>query len=176
MCLGHIKMAVNILQVRRLRAARHKSHIPELEVKPELDLILTAFLLWFKASKKYVDQLCILNTISLDQVWPSLIHFACIGVAPPWLEESRGSNPNAGKMDQTWFTISSWRFVIWVDLTKQQIEDSDELIIAIPSHSRVAVFIRNPSLHWHVNPPSTFTQLVVTSSQVSVPSMHSLIS
>ena len=60
MCLGHIKMAVNILQVRRQ------------EVKPELDLILTAFLLWFKVSKKYVDQLCILNSISLDQVWSIL--------------------------------------------------------------------------------------------------------
>ena len=34
----------------------------------------------------------------------SLIHFACIGVAPPWLrcEQSKGSNYNAGKMDQTW--------------------------------------------------------------------------
>ena len=32
-----------------------------------------------------------------------LIDFACIGVATlkPWLEQSRGSNPNAGKMDQT---------------------------------------------------------------------------
>ena len=45
MCLGHIKMAVNILQVRRLRATRHKGDIPEQEVKPELDLILTVFLL-----------------------------------------------------------------------------------------------------------------------------------
>ena len=39
----------------------------------------------------------------------SLIHFACIGVAPlePWLrlEQSRGSNPNAGKMDQAWSSV-----------------------------------------------------------------------
>ena len=40
-------------------------------------------------------------------LWSSLIHFACIGVVFPWLFKpqacgSRGSNSNAGKMDQTW--------------------------------------------------------------------------
>ena len=33
----------------------------------------------------------------------SLIHFACTGVVP--LDFSRGSNSNAGKMDQTWSNI-----------------------------------------------------------------------
>ena len=55
----------------------------------------------------------------------SLIQFACIGVRPrrlftPQLDQSRGSNSNAGKMDQTWsmFTLFgaahafSWRLKI----------------------------------------------------------------
>mgnify|MGYP001799712102 CR=1 FL=1 len=52
----------------------------------------------------------------------SLIHFACIIVAPPRLftqqavclrrEQSRGRNYNAGKMDQTWSNLTSTKLTL----------------------------------------------------------------
>ena len=48
-------------------------------------------LFYSKNKFKAVVDICLIRS--------SLIHFACIGVAPPRL--LRGSNSNAGKMDQT---------------------------------------------------------------------------
>ena len=43
-----------------------------------------------------------LETVTLFDIRSSLMHFACIGVAP--LSCLRGRNSNVGKMDQTWST------------------------------------------------------------------------
>ena len=54
-----------------------------------------------------IERTCTSRPRSLDQVI-RLVHLACFGVAPTWLvssRKSRGSNSDAGKMDQTWPNI-----------------------------------------------------------------------